>query len=249
MEVHKHPHGVTHKKKWTEYLLEFLMIFLAVTMGFIAENIREETVNHKKEREFVKNMLKDLVSDTSELADKIKFSATMASGLDSLSNALYSANGSDSSTLQIYRMQGEYLRIIGVDFNDATSIELRNSGGMQVIRNGEVRIAIARYWQRISVIKEIEERYNAQADVDFSFGIFNKNYQHIRARSDAGILTVEVDRGAQFMTNDKNQLINYANRMRRKVNIVNNFLMNNLTSQKKEGIGLIKIIKRDYHLD
>ena len=28
MEVHKHPHHVTHKKKWGEYLLEFLCVFL-----------------------------------------------------------------------------------------------------------------------------------------------------------------------------------------------------------------------------
>jgi hypothetical protein len=41
MEVHHHP-DIHHKtKKWKEYVLEFLMIFLAVTMGFIAENIRE----------------------------------------------------------------------------------------------------------------------------------------------------------------------------------------------------------------
>src|SRR5664279_2631351 len=41
MEVHHHP-DLHHKpKKWKEYFLEFLMIFLAVTMGFIAENIRE----------------------------------------------------------------------------------------------------------------------------------------------------------------------------------------------------------------
>ena len=40
MEVHKHPHHVTHKKKWGEYLLEFLMLFLAVFLGFVAENIR-----------------------------------------------------------------------------------------------------------------------------------------------------------------------------------------------------------------
>ena len=30
MEVHKHPHHVSHKKKWGEYILELLMIFLAV---------------------------------------------------------------------------------------------------------------------------------------------------------------------------------------------------------------------------
>ena len=40
MEVH-HPHHVTHKKKWGEYLLEFLMLFLAVFLGFLAENWRE----------------------------------------------------------------------------------------------------------------------------------------------------------------------------------------------------------------
>jgi len=33
MEVQKHPHHVTHKKKWGEYLLEFFMLFLAVLPG------------------------------------------------------------------------------------------------------------------------------------------------------------------------------------------------------------------------
>ena len=41
MEVHKHPHHVAHKKKWGEYLLEFFMLFLAVFLGFAAENVRE----------------------------------------------------------------------------------------------------------------------------------------------------------------------------------------------------------------
>jgi hypothetical protein len=39
MEVHHHP--TVDKKNFKEYFLEFLMIFLAVTMGFFAENIRE----------------------------------------------------------------------------------------------------------------------------------------------------------------------------------------------------------------
>ncbi len=48
MEVHKHPHHVTHKKKWTEYLLEFFMLFLAVFLGFLAENIREDNVERRR---------------------------------------------------------------------------------------------------------------------------------------------------------------------------------------------------------
>jgi hypothetical protein len=39
MEVHHHPH--LEKKNFKEYLLEGLMIFVAVTMGFFAEGIRE----------------------------------------------------------------------------------------------------------------------------------------------------------------------------------------------------------------
>src|SRR3982750_4314445 len=52
MEVHKHPHHVTHKKKWGEYFLEFLMLFLAVTLGFIAENIREHIAEHNRAEEY-----------------------------------------------------------------------------------------------------------------------------------------------------------------------------------------------------
>ena len=43
MELH-HPHQVTHKKKLGEYTLEFLMLFLAVFLGFVAENVRETSV-------------------------------------------------------------------------------------------------------------------------------------------------------------------------------------------------------------
>ena len=38
MEAHHHPHHVTHKRKWTEYLLESIMLFLAVFFGFVTEN-------------------------------------------------------------------------------------------------------------------------------------------------------------------------------------------------------------------
>src|SRR5436309_1167001 len=53
MEVHKHPHHVTHKKKWGEYFLEFILLFLAVFLGFVAENIREDAVEKHKEKQYM----------------------------------------------------------------------------------------------------------------------------------------------------------------------------------------------------
>jgi len=61
MEVHKHPHHVTHKKKWGEYFLEFLMVFLAVFLGIIAENIREHAVEHEREKQYARQMLADCI--------------------------------------------------------------------------------------------------------------------------------------------------------------------------------------------
>src|SRR6478735_8977574 len=71
MEVHKHPHHVTHKKKWTEYLLEFFMLFLAVFLGFVAENIRETNVEHSREKEYAAELYKELYADSIAFAKKI----------------------------------------------------------------------------------------------------------------------------------------------------------------------------------
>lgn len=56
MEVHHHSH--TARKKFTHYLWEFLMLFLAVFCGFLAENIREHRVEHAREAQFIKSLVR-----------------------------------------------------------------------------------------------------------------------------------------------------------------------------------------------
>jgi len=62
MEVH-HPHHPTHKKKWSEYIIEFLMLFAAVTLGFFAENQREHYVEGHREIQFMESLIDDLAKD------------------------------------------------------------------------------------------------------------------------------------------------------------------------------------------
>ena len=64
MEVHHHPHIPTHAKPWKEYLLEGLMIFVAVTLGYGAENIREHYVETKKAIISAKNLYVDVTYDS-----------------------------------------------------------------------------------------------------------------------------------------------------------------------------------------
>ncbi len=67
MEVHHHPE--IEKKGFKEYLLEGLMIFIAVMMGFFAESLREHIDNNEKGHEYVQSLLIDLKADTAKIND------------------------------------------------------------------------------------------------------------------------------------------------------------------------------------
>ncbi len=49
MEVHHHGH-VHEKKKWKEYVFQFLMLFLAVFCGFLAEYQLEHVIENSREK-------------------------------------------------------------------------------------------------------------------------------------------------------------------------------------------------------
>ena len=63
MEVHTHPSSAGTRKKWTHYLWEFLMLFLAVFCGFLAENFREHQVEHRREKKYIISLIKDVELD------------------------------------------------------------------------------------------------------------------------------------------------------------------------------------------
>lgn len=85
MEVHHHPDLHHQKKNYKEYFLEFLMIFLAVTLGFFAEGLRENITNHHREKQYMRSMVDDLKKDTTAIAGEITASEDLARGLDSYS--------------------------------------------------------------------------------------------------------------------------------------------------------------------
>jgi len=51
MEVHAHTQ--TARKKWTHYFWEFLMLFLAVFCGFLAEYKLEHIIEHQREEQYI----------------------------------------------------------------------------------------------------------------------------------------------------------------------------------------------------
>lgn len=81
MEVHHHPK--VEKKNFKEYFLEFIMIFLAVTLGFFAESFREHLVNKEKENHYIQSLISDLRADTLGLHYDLMYERLQYKMLDS----------------------------------------------------------------------------------------------------------------------------------------------------------------------
>ena len=144
MEVHGHTH--TPRKKWTHYFWEFLMLFLAVTLGFFVENQREHYVEHQREIKFIKSLASDLNADIARLNDVIHHRERRAEILDSF---MFLLNKKDitsfSGTLYYYNSfatRGATFRFIPVD---GTMQQLKNAGNLRLIRKTNVSDSILVY--------------------------------------------------------------------------------------------------------
>ena len=156
MEVHKHPHHVTHKKKWGEYLLEFLMLFLAVFLGFVAENIREHKVEREREKEYIESLIADLKSDQQVLSQHILHVKAGASMMDSLITLLNTPSLIPNNTGNLYYWARLAPRLHPLSTNSRTFEQLKNSGNFRLIRNLSSSNKIMTYYEKFALIHLLE---------------------------------------------------------------------------------------------
>jgi hypothetical protein len=157
MEVHAHTH--TERKKWTHYLWEFLMLFLAVFCGFLAENFREHQVEHQREKQFIRSLFGDVTRDTTALSQIYELRNSRENMLDSLTKLLNSPDR-DLHLNQIYFFARHIQRLFPMNFtyNDGTIQQLKNSGNLRLIRNPKATEAIIGYDAVVRDMEIIEER-------------------------------------------------------------------------------------------
>lgn len=146
MEVHKHPHHVTHKKKWGEYLSEFLMLFLAVFLGFLAEYQLEHVIEKDREKEYMVTMLEDLKSDVSLLNYAVRYWDDINNDIDSVADA-FQLPMTDTDLRKAYRHLNNALNYFSFSYNQRTIAQLKSAGGFRLLRNKKVANKIISYDQ------------------------------------------------------------------------------------------------------
>jgi hypothetical protein len=246
MEVHHHAH--TPRKKWTHYFWEFFMLFLAVTLGFLVENLREHIVEKKKEKQYIQSLIADLKEDSRTISqDMINLEKRIAM-MDSMITILNDSVRIRGNEGHLYYWARVSPRLGNLTVNTRTFEQLKNSGNFRLIRNIEISNRIMSYYENIPSIRLIEDIFLREFD----------QYKIVASQifDPAVFINMEMKNG-QIMRTDKNpSLQSYGPVLIKQLSVFAIYMNGSargiliLTKrQLQKGKEMIDYLQKEYHLE
>jgi hypothetical protein len=251
MEVHAHTH--TPRRKWTHYIWEFLMLFLAVFCGFLAENQREHIVEHQREKKYAASLFEDLKKDTADYVVDIPFWERLLNRIDTLRQEIEKPP-TMRNTLLLYRMASYMRGYNNFEYHDRTIEQLKNSGNFRLIRKSVIADSLIDYDAQIkSELRDQEVQAN-RIYQELSFvqnKIFSSRFYYLRSRANAERLDSAFKKSPEdFILPDRKQpeLFQYYNHLEYYANM-NSFRLGNTKILLRKAINLINLLKEEYHFE
>lgn len=248
MEVHHHSH---HPKKWKEYITEFLMLFLAVTLGFFAENLREHYVEKEREEKFIQIVHEDLLNDINSLNRIDSLYNIRIAKEDSLISILSNPDLKNTNDLYYLARINSVRNFFHHSKNGFQ--QLKNAGGLRLIQDIDIIKKIQAYENSVDEIDELQNltedllmNYREKMAVMFRGDIFKLMYTNPKG--------IQSDKFSRPTGNPPLMSSNPAdlNELLIKALYVHNNTINILEKSKKiktEAVDLDKILIKQYHLE
>ena len=249
MEVPHHPAGPAHKKKaFKEYFLEFLMIFLAVTLGFLAENLREHMTGRTKEKEYIRGFIRNVQDDTANLSRIIYFDSVQVGGIDRFLRINHVDMKQDSNRKSFYMLAyNNFYNSASFTSNNATLQQLKSTGDYRLIAKDHVADSLSKYDTDIQGIASETSYYN-----DYFKDILSR----LDGLTDMGIYgdTSYIKNGAftkkvsPVLGGDDNQIRTLFNKAFDFRIITSSYARNYLKPQLVSATRLISFLKKEYDI-
>ncbi|MDP4286259.1 MAG: hypothetical protein Q8891_17770 [Bacteroidota bacterium] len=253
MEVHHHPDMHHKKKKFKEYFLEFIMIFLAVTLGFFAENIREYLSDRQKEHADISGLVINLTADSLMVESRLHDYQIGKREIDSLMELIKSGKYREQQQL-FYRLAYDTRGSRVFKYSSVTFQQMESSGSLGLIRNEKIRNYLVNYNNTVnSDIRSLETRLleTEKNQADLQNNLLNDTYypspdsiiyQHALKtnfyKPGTHIPVMSQDEQAQFL-----KLYNLLFER----NVIINFYQMELEKLKDENAELLSSIKKEYY--
>lgn len=249
MEVHHHPE--VEKKGFKEYLLEGLMIFIAVMMGFFAESLRENISEKRIEKEFIESFVADLKKDTATFNIVIPMEATAISGLDSMLAALSHGPYTDSSIRFMYYLSRKYTESIEpMSYTLRTITQLKYAGGLRLISNKNASDSIVRYNKMVDDVASILN-YTTHDFMVPSIRLGNKIFNakfFLPYNAESVIDLLHSGQKMNLLTNEEAILSEYMSLIY-EVKQIRQDYFRQLQRHKERAIDMISFFEKEYHLE
>jgi len=229
------------------------MIFLAVTMGFFAEQIRENSVEKRAEKKYILSLYEDLKVDTARMAfiindddEKIAVLNNMAACYDTLSKNW--KNTSCMGMLIKYSKVNKNFQI-----NDRTLRQLANAGGFRLLQKEDAD-SILGYESLFRQYQDFQSTVfqGAQDNVRNTLNLlanFKVNAPLQISTPIQGIDTSSVKLAGPLLFSDDKVLLNkWFNELMLYLRVTNG-QRNILNGLNSKATGLIKYYKNKYHLE
>ncbi len=250
MEVHQHSH--TQRKKWSHYFWEFLMLFLAVFAGFMAENQREHMVEHQRAKDYAFNLYEELKLDTQSLTKIIKDNYEVVGKLDTFCLYIREKTERKVNNGMLYYYSSYATAVYNFTSNNTTIEQLKGSGNLRIMGN-EVSQKISDYGRRLhelefeyllsrSEFEKIEELNFKIFDGFIKTQLFNPS---IRKQSRDTAYKIN----PPLINNDTLLMKEFVGWLKFEARIYFQQNENLLKPLKQSAIELLALLKKEYHFE
>ncbi len=250
MTMHIHHHPDIRKKNIKEYIFEGLMIFMAITLGFFAERLREEWTEHSKGKQLIVSMIEDAQTDMANITKAIDLNKKRVLKLDTLANRCFNYGTPGNDDASLYRLIIACIQ--HPDFVspvERTMSQLKNAGGMRLIEKTAATDNIIFYDDIFKKVVNQQDYYDLHlkellvvTEQVFNMRYFPFNPQTFRWESDPAVLS-----SAKLITQDKTKIIEFGNKAKIFQGIVM-FYIRRLEEAKKHADCLIETLKKEYDI-
>jgi hypothetical protein len=255
MEVHHHAHA-HGKKNFKTYLWEFLMLFLAVFCGFLAEYFLEHRIEKERGHQFIESFYDDLKTDTARISFYTNYDEEKINGLAGLSNcydALLTNKRNDACMLEVIKytaINRPFMR------TDRTLKQLANSGGFRLLKKADADSIIS-YDKEFNNFQDFQstvfqESQNSVRSLLNMLGNYKANVQMFRTQSGKTLSTENFTKenvtAPVLFSDDKNLLNRYFNEVQLYLRVTYNHKRMLLDLKEKQA-GLIAYLKKKYGLE
>ena len=248
MEVHHHTHAAHGKKNWKSYFWEFLMLFLAVFCGFLAEYQLEHKIERDREKEFIETMISDLKEDTTLLNTSIANFKQKGIELDSLIILLNATNIKDHGS-ELYYYGRKANRFTFFSSTDRTIQQMKNSGAFRLIRNNNAASNILQYYSEMNDLNLLQNNTNdlSKEYRSITYTLFNTVVFETMVNDETKNIIIKPVGNPSLISYDKSAIEKLSS-LTHYMKASRLVLYDRYIILRKKATELIELLKKEYHL-